>query len=63
MKLDVTFSLLEFAQLMREAAAKIYPKAEIGNITVESYDKPRIVIWAGDNPKIEAEGFAHRARE
>lgn len=58
MRVDARLSLGEFVSILREAVAAKFPGCEVGHITIESYDQPKIEIDRSD--KVTTVEFSHR---
>lgn len=60
-KLDVTFSLRQLVDILRNTAQQAYPDSEIGSIRVQSYDITRLAIDETDEPIVQMVDLRHRA--
>ena len=58
MKMNPDITITEMVAMLRENLEN-YFKCEIGEITVSSYDKPRIVI--SEDGMVDCDSFKHKA--
>ena len=62
MKISPTISLQEMADILREGILARFPNVDgVDQITIQSYDQPRITIDYNNGPMVESTQFRHRA--